>query len=1747
MSSFLLSLAAAAGFASAAQAEKVISINFCQVSSADMRIASDAVVATPVGTIPGSAWAQSTQNGATSAYTFTGSKECVVTDGIGVAQDLAPTFSVSEYMVNMGNHGQITTSSGANMSPVLKSWLGFKNPSDLTKKSSQVVVSNIPYAMYDAIVIMSGYTSTHYCSGVTQSQVQGTDFPAVTVNETAYTYSNGATVAGSGSWGVRGNDAIAVGTNALRINGLSGNLTLDLNAADFGIAGVQIIESTTGHFDIEEYAKTHNDGYVRDGVTYNYIFRGTDATYPNNWGTCSNWYTRVAPNANLGIEEEFWSPYASFTSVSSKNAPLVGSYGGNNSQYAGTGDDRKNESPYDPALVDGSLIANFDPDTPIIMSFCEGWAVKMGVYGGAKLEINRIDKLQSDSGTKWFHIGKGSKITVKKMGSSGTCNNEVKFYIAEREGFVWDCSLSSSNFGNGRYEYYLTGDGSIKFNEGIDRGTHRIMAFEINLSEAADHKKIVIKQLVSVGEGKTMDASKFALSGNLNVTVNGAPAGATPGKKDAIALSDDVGTYSYYQDSTGAYVSYVDYSDSDVVVNLSDGDTYEISQALEGAIPLVCEGSITITGTETYTATDIDFAKLDLSGVTGTVTLGAYTCYSLGTSRTLPEGYVFGNGSAVAMTETIAEYMQDHFVATGLTGVSKVVLTRYDGTIANLGVTDGVASRGDGTDVKVTGAAALYDFTFTNTLKTATGSRIEATMSKDANPQYEESSDGVGVGATAYPWISLNSRLPTWSEFTTAVVGKMPSNAQKTFVSFGSGNQKVLFLATGSKANEVVVGYGNSSSSEVLTTMTVPNAATARHVYTFVVSEGRTKLTIYLDGMKWKTVEKATGFTFGTTSDSGIQIGKGFGANPRNYGSSSDGVFYALLIYDYILSESQIDALKELYPYNSPQGSYERSVSGATEFASEDSWSKVGGSALYSVPADGAAVSLTSLTDAEVEVNATLEVESLSLEGDGAIALKKGDGLLTSAGLTTIATDVTIEAGAADISGAPTVITEGASLRFDYTKYDLFAYTGTSLVPLTGEVEEQGQGVVTCKLPAGDFTREHTSEFLYTNGCYQLLVTSREGRDVYLPAGTTNFADDTHVKYFVEVPVDPEVQGDPEIVTNECYAIAADTVHFSDIDTVAVARTCPVAGYDFGDYAGKLVFAPGQEELVLSTAITGSGKVEVSSGVVQSRGSIATDIDVASGALLKLGSVGGFGATGGGTTPSGKAITVAGTVELNGVRDSCNAFTLAGGGKLQNTGADIGNSYRQTMGLTLSGDATVHATHDFGLINSGNTQTSLNLDGHKLTKTGDAKFWLYNTTITGSGIIDIQAGSVDVYNTLTAADATFNVGANGALKIRTSDFSAKAISGTGTVSIGQDRANPMPTLNFAAGSSLAVEIVLANTTESLIEIPYTGPKPRALTVYGTDWETPDSAATATAENGKIVVQVEIANTRRANPAKDGDWATFTNVFRGTEDATWETVGDWYVVNNNRWSSYAGEIAPAKTGSNQWEPILIDGAYVKLAPGQDGYKEVASEALEGWNLRLGLYNGVRVTIGSLIKVQSGDGVSSIFMVDDSSQLVVTGRGNGNNGGDVNFYVAAKDGITFKTDFVFNKSGANTVYYSLAGEGSVKYEAGVTTGTHNIKRVKLPVGSPQSKLKKLIKRRLVSFGSKTSGNVAFGLGNAEVTSADTTLTMEKFTPPEETPDAKLTTAEPFGKYQLTQEKDGVYITYVGYAVPFRLYLR
>ena len=546
---------------------------------------------------------------------------------------------------------------------------------------------------------------------------------------------------------------------------------------------------------------------------------------------------------------------------------------------------------------------------------------------------------------------------------------------------------------------------------------------------------------------------------------------------------------------------------------VESGDTYVIESALDQAVKIVCDGSFTITGTENYTVTETDLLKLDLDGVTGEVKLGANTCYTLEADRALPSEYKFSEGSTVAISETREEYAKDAFSVEGLTGVSFVKLTRFDGTTETFEVADGMATRGDSTDVKVFAAAALYDFTFTNTVSTAHGSSTTADLNIDGgySADYKtDETDGTGINAWTGPWIDLRSKIPTWTEFSTVVVGKMPTAHKTMFVSFGSsdGSKKLLFLASGENDNEVVVGYGNKQSFSTLAKMTVPHSAESRHVYAFAFSENRTQMAIYLDGIRWSTVSNPDGFSLGDTSHAGIQIGSGFGGNPPGFSRperNDTGVFYSLLIYDYVVSDEQIAALKEAYPYSPASGSYSRDVSGETTFETEvNTWTKVGDDEPgYVVPANGAAVALTATDDADVVINATLAAESLTLDGTGAITLKKGDGKLTSEGLTTIATDVTIEMGAADIFGAPTILADGGSITFDCSGFDVESVYAASRIQLTGSMAQDDAKVTIIEPTATAPGRTVRSGYSTTSSCYELVITvdHEAGSDVYYNSG----------------------------------------------------------------------------------------------------------------------------------------------------------------------------------------------------------------------------------------------------------------------------------------------------------------------------------------------------------------------------------------------------------------------------------------------------------------------------------------------------------------------------------------------------------------------------------------------------------------------------------------------------------------------
>ena len=102
----------------------------------------------------------------------------------------------------------------------------------------------------------------------------------------------------------------------------------------------------------------------------------------------------------------------------------------------------------------------------------------------------------------------------------------------------------------------------------------------------------------------------------------------------------------------------------------------------------------------------------------------------------------------------------------------------------------------------------------------------------------------------------------------------------------------------------------------------------------------------------------------------------------------------------------------------------------------------------------------------------------------------------------------------------------------------------------------------------------------------------------------------------------------------------------------------------------------------------------------------------------------------------------------------------------------------------------------------------------------------------------------------------------------------------------------------------------------------------------------------------------LAQTARANFAKTnpvtGETESYTWKFVGTD--TWNGTGYWQDSDGNNPSA-----VPAKTGSNQWAPILFDGSGININAGMP---------VEGWNLRMGVYNGATIQLNNFVKYQGG---------------------------------------------------------------------------------------------------------------------------------------------------------------------------------
>ena len=263
--------------------------------------------------------------------------------------------------------------------------------------------------------------------------------------------------------------------------------------------------------------------------------------------------------------------------------------------------------------------------------------------------------------------------------------------------------------------------------------------------------------------------------------------------------------------------------------------------------------------------------------------------------------------------------------------------------------------------------------------------------------------------------------------------------------------------------------------------------------------------------------------------------------------------------------------------------------------------------------------------------------------------------------------------------------------------------------------------------------------------------------------------------------------------------------------------------------------------------------------------------------------------------------------------------------------------------------------------------------------------------------------------------------------------------------------------------------------------------------------------------------VAMAGFDKTNPVT-GETETYTWKFVGT-DNVWNNTANWQNSDGGNPSKVPHRTyTSAEGGNNVWDPILFDG-------NGNTININASMSVEGWNLRMGLYNGANVTMNTFVKYQ---GDTTMWMtVDETSQLTIGGFGGGNitDGQAIKLSVAKANGITWNVNLTSGNAN-NTFEYYLKGAGSVSYQA-VSAANHKIKMADVTLtGTSQ-----VSHKTLVSF---TSAPTFTADATIKVLNGSTLVATKALTAVNTT--ASLTTSDAVGTCELVQTSTGIDLYWV-----------
>ena len=1188
---------------------------------------------------------------------------------------------------------------------------------------AQVTVSGIPWTTYDVLV---------YCATDTTNK----KFQPVTVNNTQYTDGgDGIATEGSATWGASRNATPVMGTNVIRINGLSAS-SLNIvgggnsNGARGGIAAIQIVKHVSER--TIEMANEINVSVINDMIDADDSVTLTLTTTEDK-------------AAKLIFDAE---PIFSLLKIVREGALNVEA-----SNYAVTLDDFNllnvegvtgkitwnipvsviNTADTQPAYQGGAgaegqyVVINHNGGSVTLAGLSSTFYLSESCNDTeTTVNFDNANVIYGDNigvGTAVYNITRGSKVSASRIAlSQGAAGRTAVLNLVDSElkitgEKIFDSNQNSAMFGhwNGPSTFTMSGDSALF---------------------RADNTTVLV--------GKTSNTQTINLDGGnfaaLGIMVS---AGAT-GTNTLYLGGANLRLSTYGIDSYGSTTIQVNVTNDTMIT--ATAETMTISQP------------INIAAGKTLTIEADSEAVVKITGAVtgeGKLVLGENVKLSLGQVRQNPievelylsesevrfEPNIIDDGVIPKMEFTLAE------------GSAEPELRVYDFDGNDLTHDDGTYT------IYVSGKACWLDWEFENGSLQSEGTDTRSlTLDHSYGLPADKSafnSESNALFTASDAWMSIT--YPT--EWSASIYTQLPPVENAVLMAFGTMSDGAIALITGdTNKNEVVLARttGNSKYS-VLATMTVPNATIASHLYSFCKSDKEIK--IYLDSNLWTSYSSDTSITFG----GGFQIGSlhggigstGFIQYGKTYfddeNEANNSTISALRIFDSVLGPNAIKALAEEFPYISPNGSYSRTIGEGEEtttFSKEGGWYMVtddGEESWVDAPAEGA-VAIETGVSTEITADISVTMESLSLFGEEQqITFKQGEGKLVNAGLTTIYENlqVTIEGDALDIGGGVLELLEGAKLTFDYTDYDVSEIYATTVIQLTGLVDEQEEGVITIKEPTNLYGRTVTSGYDLNLQRYVMTISpSHEaGSHIYWKEGVFGSAENPAVftNALGEVI---------EIYPGDRFEIAGS----GDFETLVSTNMFRQAEWATDGYLAKI----GEGELVMNLSSAFTGNFKVKEGVA------------------KLGGAHGFGNASvsgdAANTNSALRITVEAdaTADMNGVGDYVYGFLL-NGGTFANTTSNIYNGARQACYIGLTADSYINAAKNFGLINGGFAATRIDLDGHKLTMNGEASFWLCKTTISGPGTFYVQSGTL--YSCQKDCEGgeeyTLTIGTNGNIKTET--------------------------------------------------------------------------------------------------------------------------------------------------------------------------------------------------------------------------------------------------------------------------------------------------------------------------------------------------------------------------------------------